>query len=135
MCELMLIYTVFALAATTAPTGDALIFFSMPFHENTLLWKIIGFSGIGIFGTRFIIQWLHSEKHQESRIPNIFWWQSLLGTLFCLLYFLRQKDTVGVAGYLFNIIPYTRNLMLIYGKKNHHPTAHQPSTPTSSSTT
>ncbi len=65
----------------------------------------------------FIVQWIYSEKHKESRIPVIFWWQSLFGTLLCLAYFLRQQDSVGIAGYVLNIIPYSRNLMLVYRKR------------------
>jgi lipid-A-disaccharide synthase-like uncharacterized protein len=110
MSELLLIYT--ALSVLPTPAN-----FHMPLQDNYWFWKIIGFSGIGVFGTRFLIQWLYSEKHKESRIPTIFWWQSIIGTLLCLAYFLRQQDSVGVAGYLLNIIPYSRNLILVYRKK------------------
>ena len=37
--------------------------------------------------------------------------------MLCLAYFLRQQDSVGVAGYLLNVIPYSRNLVLVYRKK------------------
>src|SRR5438477_12865690 len=115
MGELLLIYTTWRLLAATTlpvhPTGF------MPFQEHYILWKCIGFAGIGTFGTRFVVQWLYSEKHGESKVPPIFWWQSLIGTFLCLAYFLRQQDSVGVAGYLLNVIPYTRNLMLVYRKQ------------------
>ena len=116
MGELLLIYTAFALAkgATTFPLDPDGF---MPFQDNYLLWKVIGFAGIGTFGTRFLVQWLYSEKHKESKVPPIFWWQSLVGTFLCLAYFLRQQDSVGVAGYVLNVIPYTRNLMLVYRKR------------------
>ena len=104
MAELLLIYTSLAL-------------FRMPFQDNYVLWKTIGFAGIGTFGTRFVVQWIYSERHRESKIPPIFWWQSLIGTMLCLAYFVRQQDSVGIAGYLLNVIPYTRNLMLVYSKK------------------
>jgi lipid-A-disaccharide synthase-like uncharacterized protein len=104
MTELLLIYT-------------SLAVFHMPFQENYWLWKAIGFAGIGTFGTRFLVQWIYSEKHKESRVPPIFWWQSLVGTMLCLAYFVRQQDSVGIAGYLLNVVPYTRNLMLVYRKK------------------
>ena len=116
MSELLLIYTTFCLAAATNSGGNPLPGF-MPFQDNYLLWKVIGFAGIGTFGTRFLVQWLYSEKHKESRVPVIFWWQSLVGTFLCLAYFLRQQDSVGVAGYLLNVIPYSRNLMLVYRKR------------------
>jgi lipid-A-disaccharide synthase-like uncharacterized protein len=37
--------------------------------------------------------------------------------MLCLAYFVRQQDSVGIAGYLLNVIPYTRNLMLVHSKK------------------
>jgi lipid-A-disaccharide synthase-like uncharacterized protein len=104
MSELLLIYTSVAV-------------FRMPYQDNYWLWKAIGFAGIGTFGTRFLFQWIYSEKHRESRIPVAFWWQSLVGTILCLAYFLRQQDSVGIAGYVLNIIPYSRNLMLVYRKR------------------
>ena len=116
MSELLLIYTTFCLAVATNNNGNPLPGF-MPFQDNYLLWKVIGFAGIGTFGTRFVVQWLYSEKHKESRVPVIFWWQSLFGTVLCLAYFLRQQDSVGVAGYLLNVIPYSRNLILVYRKR------------------
>jgi lipid-A-disaccharide synthase-like uncharacterized protein len=89
----------------------------MPFQNNYHLWKVIGFSGLAVFQSRWIVQWLYSEKHKESKVPPIFWYQSLLGSLLCLAYFLRQQDSVGVAGYLFSAVPYTRNIILINKKK------------------
>lgn len=115
MGELLIFYAAFSLAtATTLPTFSHGF---MPFQDNYLLWKGIGYAGIAVFGSRFVVQWIYSEKHRESRIPTIFWWQSLVGTLLCLAYFLRQQDSVGIFGYLFNIIPYVRNLMLVHRKK------------------
>ncbi|MDP9174800.1 MAG: lipid-A-disaccharide synthase N-terminal domain-containing protein [Planctomycetota bacterium] len=90
---------------------------SMPFQNNYWLWKAIGWLGLGTFQARWIVQWLHSEKHKESRIPIAFWWLSLTGAAMELLYFLRQQDSVGIAGYFFSVVPYTRNLVLIYRKR------------------
>jgi lipid-A-disaccharide synthase-like uncharacterized protein len=116
MGELLIAYTFLAVAAQSS-SDLPVDWFRMPFQHNYWLWKIIGFAGIGTFGTRFLVQWLYSEKHKESKIPPIFWWQSLIGTFLCLAYFLRQQDSVGVAGYLLNVIPYSRNLMLVYSKR------------------
>jgi lipid-A-disaccharide synthase-like uncharacterized protein len=116
MSELLLIYMAFVVIGQTSGGANPLPDF-MPFAQNRILWKCIGFSGIGVFGTRFLVQWVYSERHKESRIPVIFWWQSLIGTFLCLAYFLRQQDSVGIVGYLFNIVPYSRNLVLVYRKK------------------
>lgn len=112
MSELLAIYTAWFLASSTTLPVSAHGF--MPYQDNYLLWKLIGYAGIGTFGTRFLIQWLYSEWHKESRIPRIFWWQSIFGTILCLAYFLRQQDSVGISGYVLNLIPYTRNLILAY---------------------
>ena len=90
--------------------------FRMPYQENYVLWKIIGYVGMLLFFTRFIVQWLYSEKHKESKVPTIFWWQSLLGAIFMLAYSLRQQDSPYIFGYLLTVIPYLRNLILIYRK-------------------
>jgi lipid-A-disaccharide synthase-like uncharacterized protein len=114
MGEFLVIYSVYCLAATTFPS-DRNGF--MPFQQNYHLWKVIGFSGLVVFQARWVVQWLYSEKHRESKIPVAFWWLSLCGALLELCYFLRQQDSVGIAGYCVSAVPYTRNLMLIYGKR------------------
>jgi len=91
--------------------------FQMPMQDNYVLWKVIGFTGILTFGSRFIVQWIYSEKLGESRIPPAFWWQSLIASLLCLAYFMRQRDSVGILGYAVNIVPYVRNIMLVNKRK------------------
>jgi lipid-A-disaccharide synthase-like uncharacterized protein len=114
--EICQIYSAFCLAhgATTFPIDHDGF---MPFQQNYVLWKVIGFAGLATFQARWIVQWLHSEKHKESRVPVAFWWLSLVGALLELAYFLRQQDSVGIAGYVVSAVPYTRNLMLIYAKR------------------
>src|SRR6266404_2567284 len=115
MSELLLIYATFCLAVSPN-SGNPLPGF-MPFQQHYLLWKVIGFGGLAVFQARWVVQWLYSERHKESRVPVAFWWLSLAGALLELAYFLRQQDSVGVAGYCVSAVPYTRNLMLIYGKR------------------
>ena len=50
-------------------------------------------------------------------MPIAFWWLSLIGAMLELMYFMRQQDSVGIAGYFFSVVPYTRNLVLIYRKR------------------
>src|SRR3954469_4531942 len=84
--------------------------------QDELPWLIFGFCGNACFFTRFLVQWIHSERAKESKIPVMFWWQSIAGTIILLIYFLHRRDPVGILGYVVNIIPYSRNLMLIYRK-------------------
>src|SRR5205823_9914760 len=60
-------------------------------------WKIIGLTGSIIFGLRFLIQWLASERARKSVIPFGFWECSALGSLLTLAYFaIYRHDSVGV---------------------------------------
>ena len=43
-----------------------------------LIFLTIGFTGQGIFASRFIVQWVYSEKKGESSIPIVFWYQFIL---------------------------------------------------------
>src|SRR3954454_3692853 len=120
MSELLMVYVAFSLAATTLP-ADTDGF--MPFQHHYVLWKVIGFAGLGVFQARWIVQWLYSEEHHDSRVPVAFWWLSLVGARLELADFFRQQDSVGIAGYCVSAVPYTRNLMLIYGKRRREGTA------------
>ena len=83
-----------------------------------LIFLCIGFIGQGLFASRFIIQWLYSEKVGESSIPITFWYLSIFGGLGLLTYAIFRKDPVIISGQLFGIFIYLRNLYLIYRDKN-----------------
>jgi lipid-A-disaccharide synthase-like uncharacterized protein len=104
------------------PLADTL--WGMHFKDGTLpnspvewAWLLLGLSGSGIFGFRFFLQWLHSERHKESRIPISFWWLSVAGTLMAASYFIHKQQWVALLGNGPQLVPYTRNLVLIYRKK------------------
>ena len=82
-----------------------------------LIFLVIGFLGQGIFASRFIIQWLYSEKKGESSIPIVFWYLRIIGGIILLVYAISRKDPVIITGQLFGILIYTRNLILIHRKK------------------
>ena len=79
-----------------------------------IIFLIIGFLGQFIFASRFIVQWIYSEKKGESSIPIIFWYLSIVGGLSLLIYAIFRKDPVIILGQSFGILVYTRNLILIY---------------------
>ena len=82
-----------------------------------IIFLIIGFIGQGLFASRFLVQWIYSEKKGESYIPVIFWYLSIVGGLGLLTYAIFRKDPVIITGQTFGIFIYLRNLILIY-KKN-----------------
>ena len=83
-----------------------------------ILFLIVGFLGQGIFASRFIVQWIFSEKKGESYIPVVFWYLSIFGGLGLLTYAIFRKDPVIIVGQTFGIFIYLRNLILIYKKNN-----------------
>lgn len=77
-------------------------------------WHAVGFSGLILFNSRFWVQWWLAEKHRKSYLSTSFWWMSLSGDLLCLVYFTILGDMVNFIGPAFGLIPYLRNLMLLY---------------------
>ena len=78
-----------------------------------LIWLGIGLVGQCLFMMRFIVQWIHSEKHGQSLIPVSFWYLSLGGGLIVLAYGIHKIDPVIILGQLPGTLVYARNLMLI----------------------
>ena len=83
-----------------------------------LIFLIIGFLGQGLFTSRFIVQWIYSEKKGSSEIPIIFWYLSTFGGIGLLTYAKFRKDPVIILGQSFGIFIYLRNLFLIYKNNN-----------------
>ena len=83
-----------------------------------LIFLCLGFIGQGLFASRFIVQWIYSERKGESHIPLIFWYLSIFGGLGLLVYAIFRKDPVIILGQTFGIFIYLRNLILIYKKNN-----------------
>ena len=88
---------------------------SLSSYETFFL--VIGFLGQGLFASRFIVQWIYSEKKGESHIPIVFWYLSIFGGIGLLIYAISRQDPVIITGQIFGILIYTRNLILIYKKK------------------
>ncbi len=86
--------------------------------SNTeVLFLIIGFVGQGLFASRFIFQWIYSEKKGESLIPISFWYLSIFGGIGLLAYAISRNDPVIIVGQSCGIFIYLRNLILIYKKR------------------
>jgi lipid-A-disaccharide synthase-like uncharacterized protein len=88
---------------------------------NWDLWVAFGLAGQLIFGSRFIIQWIASERKKVSYIPIVFWYLSLTGGIITLIYAIHIRDTVFTVAQAGGLIVYLRNLMLIHRGKNAQP--------------
>lgn len=77
-------------------------------------WVAFGLGGQMLFGSRFVIQWIASERKKMSHIPIQFWYLSLCGGIVTAMYAIHRRDPVFIIGQTAGLIVYARNLMLIY---------------------
>jgi lipid-A-disaccharide synthase-like uncharacterized protein len=80
-------------------------------------WLYLGFAGQLLFGLRFLVQWVASERKGESVIPVYFWYLSLIGSLILLAYAIFRRDPVFILGQSTGFFVYMRNLVLIRRKR------------------
>ena len=83
------------------------------YSGETGLWLVVGFAAQLCFFSRFLIQWIVSERKRQSVIPVAFWYFSIIGAVGLLVYSLHRRDPVFMIGQSLSLIIYTRNLMLI----------------------
>jgi lipid-A-disaccharide synthase-like uncharacterized protein len=93
-----------------------------------VLWIVIGFLGQGFFSARFLVQWIASERRQESVIPTYFWYFSIGGGLVLLAYAIHRRDIVFVAGQAAGLFVYARNLYFVLRRRRVGPGATIPVT-------
>lgn len=74
---------------------------------------VVGFTGQLLFTSRFLVQWLASERAKASVMPVMFWWISIGGGLMLLIYSIWRQDPVFILGQSFGLVVYFRNLVLI----------------------
>lgn len=82
-------------------------------------WKIIGFLGVVLFGSRWLVQMYISRKYKKPSLNKAFWLMSLAGSLLLLNYFIFGKnDSVGVLSNAFPVFVSLYNLYLEIRYKN-----------------
>lgn len=80
-------------------------------------WLILGFFAQALFASRFIVQWIASERAGESIVPEVFWLISLAGSTLLLLYAIHKLDPVFILGQASGLLIYFRNMHLIQRKR------------------
>ena len=84
---------------------------------NINIWLGIGFFAQALFASRFLVQWIVSEKKGRSTVPLYFWIASLIGGLLLLSYAVYRKDPVFILGQSMGAFIYSRNLFLIHRQR------------------
>jgi lipid-A-disaccharide synthase-like uncharacterized protein len=83
-------------------------------HSPDVIWNVVGFLGTGLFGLRFVVQWLKSEQEGHSVIPIAFWYFSLLGGTVSFVYVVHLRSWPLMLGQGVPLLIYARNLSLVY---------------------
>ena len=81
-------------------------------------WLVIGLIAQLLFGSRFLVQWITSERRGRSTVPVTFWYFSLAGGFLLLAYSIARRDLVFILGQSLGLLVYVRNLMLV-GRREH----------------
>jgi lipid-A-disaccharide synthase-like uncharacterized protein len=81
-------------------------------------WVFFGLIAQATFMMRFVLQIIASERKKKSYVPIGFWYLSIIGGSMLFVYALHLRDPVFVLGQGLGIFIYTRNLMLIYRRRN-----------------
>ena len=78
----------------------------------SIFFLCVGGVGQALFTARMVVQWWYSRKAGRSVAPPLFWWLSLVGSLFTFFYALFRKDPVFALAPASNLFFYARNLLL-----------------------
>ena len=88
--------------------------------NNITFWHIIGFAGIGCFIMRWAVQLWFSKKLGVSTFPLYFWYFSIVGSVFLMVYFsFGNKDIIGILANLCACMIAVYNLYLRVRENSH----------------
>ena len=80
---------------------------------------LLGWAGTAFFFSRFLVQWIVSERQGRSVAPVSFWWLSILGAAFMSTYMLLREEPVLFTGTAVNGAIYLRNWWIAGGRSRH----------------
>lgn len=80
---------------------------------DSYLWTAFGLLGNAIFSSRFVIQWLYSEKRRQLVVPEVFWYLSFVGSVISLVYAIHIDKLPVILSFVFLPFLYFRNVVLL----------------------
>lgn len=82
-----------------------------------VIWALVGVIGQTLFFSRFLVQWLSSERQKRSVMPVAFWYFSFVGGTVTLVYAIHLGSIVFTLGQAGGLLVYARNLVLIWRER------------------
>lgn len=94
----------------------------LKYLQNFSLWEAVGWCGQILFFTRFLAQWVASERARKSVVPFHFWTISIAGSVLLLAYLIHEFSAKSaglplLAGQCIGLLVYSRNIMLLKRKE------------------
>ena len=80
-------------------------------------WVMFGILAQLLFGCRFLVQWIVSERAGKSVMPFAFWVLSVGGGLMTLVYGVVKREPVIIFGQSLATLIYIRNIALIFKER------------------
>lgn len=87
-------------------------------YVESAAWTGVGLLGAFLFGSRFVIQWLSSERCGRLVIPPLFWHLSFWGSVVSLLYAMHLDKLPIILGQAVLPILHGRNLWLLRDRRD-----------------
>ena len=100
-------------AAAVVVTGAVVWVWYRGHVEQPLVWLLLGLCGQVLWQSRFLLQWLQSERAGAPVVPRSFWLLSLAGSGLLLAYAIHAWDLVFILAYCYGPPIYLRNLWLM----------------------
>lgn len=74
---------------------------------------LLGLAGMGIYGTRIVVQWYMSEKSRRIESPGIYWIMSSIGAVILYIYGWLRKDFSIIFGESLSYYIYMWNISMM----------------------
>ena len=82
-------------------------------YGHSYWWTVLGFCGNALFSSRFVLQWLSSEKKGSLVVPVYFWHLSFWGSVLNVIYAFHIDNAPIIFGVIALPFIYGRNLVLL----------------------
>jgi len=103
-------------------------------YNHSYWWTVFGFLGNALFSSRFVLQWLSSEKKGSLVVPSYFWHLSFWGSVINVIYAFHIDNAPIIFGVVALPFIYGRNLVLLRRTRNPEeiavPNSGKPESPT-----
>ena len=74
---------------------------------------LLGLAGMGIYGTRIVVQWYMSERSHRVETPEIYWVMSSIGAVVLYIYGWLRKDVSIIFGESLSYYIYMWNMSIM----------------------